>query len=424
MTMTFLLLGPYLFVLLLMFVVAVTTLAWMLYTWNTPDSMEGTRFPRPLPPRFSFSLLVPAYKEEHVLARTLERLASQRHPDVEILPIVRSDDPGTAAVAYELQARFPDRIRVIEGNYTPKNKPAAMNMALPKCRGDVLGIFDAEDVVHEALLENVDTLFQTSEATVVQSGVQLMNFWSNWFAARNVLEYYFYFRSRLHYHAKAGFIPLGGNTVFIRRAVMERFDGWDENCLAEDCDLGVRISSEGHSVAVAYEPELVTREETPATLDGFIKQRTRWNQGFLQVLRKGYWKRLPTRPQRLLAIYTLAMPFFQALTALLLPVAVFMILFVDLPLAIALLTFVPIIPLVLTVCLEVGALHEFGKEFGYRVRPRDYARLVLGAPMYQLVLLYAAVRAVVRHLRHEASWEKTDHLGAHMTSESHQVAEA
>ena len=34
-----------------------------------------------------------------------------------------------------------------------------------------------------------------------------MNFWTNWYSVRNVLEYYFWFRSRLHFHAAAGLHP-------------------------------------------------------------------------------------------------------------------------------------------------------------------------------------------------------------------------
>jgi glycosyltransferase XagB len=29
-----------------------------------------------------------------------------------------------------------------------------------------------------------------------------------------VLEYLFWFKSRMHYHATVGMVPLGGNTVF------------------------------------------------------------------------------------------------------------------------------------------------------------------------------------------------------------------
>jgi hypothetical protein len=39
---------------------------------------------------------------------------------------------------------------------------------------------------------------------VVQAGVQLMNYTSRWYSTLNVLEYFFWFKSRLHYHAKYG----------------------------------------------------------------------------------------------------------------------------------------------------------------------------------------------------------------------------
>ena len=67
-------------------------------------------------------------------------------------------------------------------------------------------------------------------------------------------------------------------------------------------------------IRVIYDDGYVTREETPPTVGQFVKQRTRWNQGFLQILGKGDWLRLPTWPQRLLALYTLAFPLVQALT--------------------------------------------------------------------------------------------------------------
>ena len=123
--------------------------------------------------------------------------------------------------------------------------------------------------------------------------MQLVNFHSSWYSLHNCLEYFFWFRSRLHLHAQKGFIPLGGNTVFVRADRLRAAGGWDPNCLAEDCDLGVRLSTVGAKVVVAYDAVMVTREETPDSLNGLYRQRTRWNQGFLQVYRKGYWKQLP-----------------------------------------------------------------------------------------------------------------------------------
>lgn len=99
---------------------------------------------------------------------------------------------------------------------------------------------------------------------------------------------------------------------------------------------------------MAYDPEFVTREETPPTFSGWLRQRTRWNQGFLQVLRKGDWRYLPDRRRRLLALYTLAMPFVQAAVGVLIPIAIITVLLGAFPIWLAVLTFFPAIPTVAT----------------------------------------------------------------------------
>jgi len=397
-----------------LFGVSLATLWWMLHAWRTPDVMEATKFPAAESgPGLSFSLLVPARHEQAVLGETLDLLAQLDHPDYEVLAVVGHDDPETAAEAQAAAARWPSRIRVITDHSWPKNKPKALNTALGECRGRITGIFDAEDEVHPRLLRQVDAAFRSTGADVVQGGVQLMNYDSSWYALRNCLEYFFWFRSRLHLHAEHRFIPLGGNTVFVRTDLLRRVGGWDPECLAEDCEIGVRLSSLGARVNVAYDPHLVTREETPDSLRGLLKQRTRWNQGFLQVLRKGEWRRLPTAGQRMLARYTLAMPFLQAFTGIAIPFSIWMIVWVKVPVLVALLSFLPAIPTLATLAFEMAGLREFGRVFYTRPRFAQYVRLVIGLFPYQVMLAAAAVRAVARELLGMRGWEKTAHIGAH-----------
>ncbi len=395
--------------------VAFTTLAWMLHAWRTPEHLVATRFTRgPVegtPARFS--LLVPGRHEEEVMGDTLDQLAAIDYDDLEIIAIVGDDDPGTTEVAQAAARRHPGRVRVVVDSSVPKNKPKALNTALAHCTGDIVGVFDAEDEVHPRLITNVDARFRATGADIVQGGVQLMNVHTSWWSMRNCLEYYFWFRSRLHFHAGQRFIPLGGNTVFVRTPLLREVNGWDPECLAEDCEIGVRLSTRGAQVAVAYDPELVTREETPGTLPSLIKQRTRWNQGFLQVLRKGIWRELPTRRQRLLARYTLSMSFLQAFTGLMIPVSLALVLFAKVPTWVSLITFVPLVPTVVTLAVEAAGLHEFGRAYDVKVRLRDYVVLTLGTFPYQLLLAGAAVRAVVRERRGETGWEKTEHSGIH-----------
>jgi carbon storage regulator CsrA len=405
---------PYFAITLLLGTIAWTTLVWMVNAWRTPASLsEGGLRGGEVEPAHSFSLIVPARHEEAVLERTLSRLVAGDHPAFEVLVVIGTDDHATREVAERVADRHPDCVKVVLDDNWPKSKPKALNTALPYCTGTITGVFDAEDEVHPELLRRVDQCFQNTDADVVQAGVQLMNFRSSWLTVRNVLEYYFWFRSRLHFHARHGFIPLGGNTVFIRTEVLQAVSGWDQECLAEDCELGVRLSALGARTVVAYEPELVTREECPPTLGAFTKQRTRWSQGYLQTLSRGYWRRLPLR-QRALGAYTLAMPYLIAIAWLLIPVALATAVAVKMPVPLTMISFLPALPLLATLVVEVAGLADFCRTYGERASARDYGRLVLGLPLYQAVLAFAAARAVVREIRGDRGWEKTAHLGLHL----------
>jgi cellulose synthase/poly-beta-1,6-N-acetylglucosamine synthase-like glycosyltransferase len=164
---------------------------------------------------------------------------------------------------------------------------------------------------------------------------------------------------------------------------------------------------------VVYEPELVTREECPPTLGAFARQRTRWNQGYLQTLSKGYWRRLPLR-QRALGFYTLAMPYLMALAWLLIPVAIATAVVLKAPVPVTLVSFVPALPMLSILAVEVAGLGDFCRAYGERASVRDYGRLVLGLLAYQSVLAFAAARAVAREAGGDRGWEKTVHLGLHL----------
>ena len=411
-------------------VIASSTLYWMTHAWWTPRHNDATSYPpirrqRSAPgfeqraldlPRLSFSLIMPCRKEEElVMEATLLALLGQTHPRVEIIISVGHDDEATVEIAHRLAAAY-EQVRV-SVNHSPvgtKNKPRQMNDALLMCRNEVVGIFDAESIAAPDLLVNIDAVFQRRDADVVQGAVQLVNYRDTWYTLRNCLEYYFWFRSRLHAHAQRGFIPLGGNTVFIKADLLREVGGWDGDCLAEDCDLGVRLSTLGHRITVAYSPSLVTREETPGSLRQMVTQRTRWSLGFMQVLAKGDWKALPDRANRRRAWWCLVQQHCMVFAGLAVPLSVVTALFVRPPLAVVMLTWIPAIPTLLMVVFECAALREFGRDHGFPIRAYDYVRLVVSTPFYQLLLAVASIRALVKFRQSDFRWEKTSHTGAHL----------
>jgi glycosyltransferase XagB len=394
------------------------TLYVTLYTWNRP--LPEARAPEHFTaPRLSFTVMLPARHEEDVIQTTIENIVRANYPArlIQVLVICSADDRGTIAEAEEkitqLRRTGHNNVSVIVFDDGPINKPHGLNAALRHATNDVVTIFDAEDDIHPDIFNVVNTVVESEQVKVVQAGVQLMNFDSNWYSALNVLEYFFWFKSCLHYNARHGAIPLGGNTVFFDRALLSRIGGWDEHNLTEDADIGLRLSATGEKIRVVYDDRYVTREETPPTLAQFIRQRTRWSQGFMQTLRKGTWKDLPTRKQRWLAAYILAFPHFQALLGAYFIFALATMLSVKTPIQIALISYLPIAMLIAQYLISVIGLREFTAAHGLKATPVHMIRMAIAWFPYQLVLAYAAARAVRRQVQGINNWEKTQHVGAH-----------
>ena len=410
----------YLLITLLMTLQAIFNIRLRLYIWEKPEHAWFNHAPTIYrDPALSFTIMLPARHEEDVYRETIQKVYDLNYPKelMQIIAICSDDDTGTIA---EAQAKIDElgdpNVQLLIYTNKPTSKPRGLNHALQVARGDVVTIFDAEDEPHPDVLNIINTTMLDEDVDAVQSGVQLMNHNTRWFCFLNVLEYFFWFKSSLHFYSRIGMTPLGGNTVFVRRELMEQLGGWDETCLTEDADLGIRLSLSHARIRILYEDEFVTREETPHTIEQFIKQRTRWNQGFIQILVKGEWRRLEKFSQRLLAFYVLVLPEVQAFFALMIPISLLMFFFVKLPLWLAMLTFLPLYIFVLAIFIDVAGLHEFLKAHKRKWSWREALFLLVTFVPYQWILSLGALRALYRYLQGATNWEKTAHIGQHRKS--------
>ena len=393
------------------------TLWLMLSAWDRPARLRATAGPeRFREPRLSFTVLIPARDEELVIGETIERVAAANYPPelLEIIVICQRDDPRTiGAVQRHTGHLGPSRARLVVYDEAPFNKPHALNVGFDSSHGEVVTVFDAEDDVHPDIFNVMNTVMLDDSAGVVQGGVQLMNFKEHWFSAFNCVEYFFYFRSRLHFNASIGMVPLGGNTVSIRRELVERVGRWDESCLTEDADIGVRLSALGEPIRVVYDSRWVTREETAHSRRAMVKQRTRWCQGFLQIFAKGDWRRLSGRRRRALAAATFGQPILDGLLISFVPLIPLALIYLKLPVLAAMITLTPLYVVGLQLLAGTLGLIEFGRLYGERVPVRLVARMPLTYLACQWLIGYSAARAIVRLVRRRSDWEKTEHRGAH-----------
>lgn len=229
------------------------------------------------------SVLVPLYKEKEIAGALVSRLSRLSYPKalLDVILVLEAEDDITRHALDA--AQLPAWMRIIEvpahGGLT--TKPRAMNYALDFCDGDIIGVWDAEDAPTPDQIDRVVARFADAPEDVVclQGVLDFYNPRTNWLARCFTIEYASWFRVVLPGLARLGLvIPLGGTTLFVRRAALEKMGGWDAHNVTEDADLGVRISRYG------YRTELIattTYEEANCRVWPWIKQRSRWLKGFM-----------------------------------------------------------------------------------------------------------------------------------------------
>jgi cellulose synthase/poly-beta-1,6-N-acetylglucosamine synthase-like glycosyltransferase len=390
----------------------------MIQVWDDPYTLGQTGSPKTYEqPKYSFTALLPVLHEEMVVGETIRALHAIDYPNdlKQIIVICRFDDDKTIAAAEkaiaELGAGVHAEVKIFKS--IPSNKPKQLNLGLVAATGSVVVPFDAEDGPHKDLYHIVNTTMIRQNADVVQSGVQLMNFESSWYSVYNVLEYFFWFKSVLPYFAARGAVPLGGNTVFFKRKWLERVGGWDEHCLTEDAEIGMKLSQAGARIRVIYEERHATQEEAPVTLGVFIKQRTRWHQGFMQVIGKRQWRKFLTLRQQLLSLYVLAWPELQAILFLYALVSAVALFFIKLPVWVTIVSILPLYLLVVLFVVCVLALYQFCQSYEKKFPWWIGFKMLVAFYPFQILLGISAMRAVYRLIKGSTGWEKTVHVGAH-----------
>ncbi|MXU65969.1 glycosyltransferase family 2 protein [Oceanomicrobium pacificus] len=244
---------------------------------------------RPVPltgRRPKVSVLIPLRDEAAILPALLTALGRLTYPrallDVKLL--VEADDRSTrnALGAIVLPPWITVTIVPPDGLRT---KPKAMNLALDFCDGQIIGILDAEDRPDPDQIDlAVRALAQAPpRVACVQARLDFYNRRANWLSRLFTIEYAAWFRCLLPALQRLGApIPLGGTSVYFRRAALEQLGGWDAHNVTEDADLGLRLARFGYRCEML---DSTTWEEANARIRPWLRQRGRWIKGYIVTWR-------------------------------------------------------------------------------------------------------------------------------------------
>lgn len=260
---------------LLLTLVVNVVLAWL----NIRRNRFGRR-PRGYQPLVS--VLIPAYNEEKVLAKTVKPVLRSHYRNIEVIIVDDGSSDGTFKVAKELARRH----KRVQAFAMKRNggKAAAMNLAVSKAKGEVIVGIDADTVFPPATLGKLVRHFADDRVGAVAGTVKVGNV-RNMVTRWQALDYIIGITIERNAQAFLGAVMIvpGACGAWRRSAVLEA-GGYSHRTLAEDFDLTLSIQRLGRRVI--QDNEAISYTEAPETVRALSKQRFRWMYGNVQA----YWK--------------------------------------------------------------------------------------------------------------------------------------
>lgn len=241
----------------------------------------------------SFSIVVPVKNEGKLVGRLFEALENLDYPKnkVEVIVVEDGSADNTLQVCREF-AQTHENVKVLERSVS-NGKSSALNFGLRHCQGNVVAVFDADNVPACDALLNAAKYFRDAPVAAVQGRTLSIN------SAQNMLTQFISYEEAVWCEAYLRgkdalglFVHLKGSCQFIRREVLEQLAGFDEKTLSEDMELSAKLTENGYSIR--YGGDVCSWQESASSLRLFFRQRTRWFRGTMEVAYK--YGRLMAKP--------------------------------------------------------------------------------------------------------------------------------
>jgi|SRR5664280_33210 len=351
------------------------------------------------------SVVIAAFNEEKVIARTLEAITRSTHANYEVIVVNDGSTDGTLALLLEIADRWQEEGRELWVlNQTNAGKWAALNNGIHHARSDVIVTLDADTIFVPSTIGYLVRHFEDPDIGAVAGVVKVGNV-RNLLTAWQSLDYLSGIATdRTAQQLVGGIMIVPGACAAWRKYAVIRAGGYSGATLAEDQDLTLGIHRIGFKVV--QENLAVGLTEAPGNPRDLIRQRFRWTFGSLQAMWKN--RRMFLRP-RYGGLGLFVMPY--TATSILIP-----------------LTFMPVTYVILS---ETLLSRHYGLVFGYAalflavhfittavailmLRERWWHLLVV--PFYRLIneplrayLLYATLLTALRG--RTVGWNKLERRG-------------
>ena len=247
-----------------------------------------------------FSILVPCHNEERHIFDTIHQLMLLDYPEYEIIVIDDGSTDSTKDKIKQLCANY----TVVRGIYLEKNqgKAAALNIGALASQYDLLLAIDADALLDPLALKWIAWHFVKFPRVGAVTGNPRVVNRTTLLAKIQVGEFSTIIGLIKRSQRILGkILTVSGVIVGFRKRAVFSSGGWSTDMATEDIDITWKL--ERHFWDIRYEPRALCWIYVPETLKGLWRQRLRWAQGGIEVLKKNVTIWQDVRQRRLWPIF-------------------------------------------------------------------------------------------------------------------------
>jgi len=259
------------------------------------DNTVNNRKLKPLSYQPLISILVPTYKSEKNISKTLESVQKQDYPNKEII-VINDYDDKTPEIAKKYGAK------VIQ-NSKRLGKGAALNMGAEASNGSLLLILDADTTLKRGTLTTLMKSYDMHEDSGEMVGIVAPKYTAcnknNFIARLSDME------QKLHQNLLKIQMNLGsilsirGSCLLINRQAFDAAGGFSQTLL-EDGDFTAKVIKSGYTIK--YEPKAVVNIKEPENWSSLLSAKKRYGKGMFYCA-MNHRKPYVVSPQALVCFY-------------------------------------------------------------------------------------------------------------------------
>ena len=229
------------------------------------------------------SILVPARNEEQDIEDTVRSIFTTEYPNFEVIVINDASTDNTLSILRSMQLHYPT-LRVLN-LITNLGKANALNHALPMTAGDIILTIDADSMLDPWAIHWGVWHFENFPRVGAVTGNPRVRNRSSLLAKIQTAEYSSVIGLIKRTQRLVGKVmTVSGVIAAWRKRALVEVGGWSTDMITDDIDMTWKLEKKFWDIR--YEANMLCWMLVPESFYGLWRQRKRWAQGGMEVIRK------------------------------------------------------------------------------------------------------------------------------------------